>query len=374
MADDWKQIAERLGKSCAQRAAQYDRADGFVAENYAELKANRVFSLLVPSELGGGGGTFTQLCEFLHELGRHCASTALALAMHQHLVAATVFRHLRGQPGAKLLERIAKEQLVLVSTGATDWVDSNGQAKRVPGGYRVSARKVFGSGCPVADLLLTTFAADDEPEGPSVIHCPVSLKGEGVQRLTDWQTLGMRGTGSHTITLEDVFVPDEAVALKRPKGKWHPAWDVTLGVAPPIYMAAYAGLASAAAEQALAYARASQKVCTSRVLAAGRLQNANTEVQLLWRDMVRLGAELAFTPSLENSSAQLVRKTLMTRAVEATMEAAMAVVGGAGFYRALPFERMWRDAQAAHYHPLPEDRQLLFSGRVALGLDGAWQD
>lgn len=371
MAQDWKQVALNLGTAFGERAATFDLQDRFVAENYADLKRSRVFSMLVPEALGGGGASFAEVCEFLREFGRHCASTALALSMHQHLVAATVFRHNKGQPGAKLLEKVAATEAVLVSTGATDWIDSNGSAVPVEGGYRVSGRKLFGSGSPAADVMITSFAADREPEGPSVIHCPVPLTAEGVSRLDDWHTLGMRGTGSHTVVLKDVFVPTEAVALKRPKHQWHAAWDVVLGLAPPIYMAPYLGLAEAAAAQALDQARTRDK-STPALLAAGQLENALTTAQLAWQDMLRLAGNFDFSPSIEGSNAQLVRKTLVSNAVKQTVEHALELVGGAAFYRHLPFERMWRDVQAANYHPLPEKKQHVFSGRLRLGAEAPW--
>ena len=108
-------------------------------------------SALVPSELGGGGATHGEVCQVLRELAHHCGSTALALSMHTHLVAAAVWRHKHGQPAEALLRKIAASELVLVSTGAGDWVDSVGKAERAPGGYRVSAVKRFGSGSPVGD-------------------------------------------------------------------------------------------------------------------------------------------------------------------------------------------------------------------------------
>ena len=368
---DWKRVATGLGAAFGERAATFDAQDRFVAENYADLKRHQVFSMLVPESLGGGGARLSEVCDLLRVLGRHCASTALALSMHQHLVAATVFRHKKGQPGAKLLEKIAASQLVLVSTGATDWVNSNGSAERVDGGYRVSGRKVFGSGGPAGDLLITSFAADREPDGPSVIHCPVPLAAEGISRLDDWHTLGMRGTGSHSIVLKDVFVPSESVALKRPKNQWHAVWDVVCGVAPPIFMAPYVGLAQAAAEQALDHAKKKDRSQTA-VFAAGQMENALTAAELAWQDMVRLSGDCDFAPSIENTNAQLVRKTILTNGVKEAVDRAVELVGGAGFYNQLPFERMWRDVRAAHYHPLPEKKQHVFTGRHRLGVEAPW--
>src|SRR5713101_5160605 len=140
---DWMAIARELGPGFAARAPAHDADNSFVADNYLALKAHEVFSAGVPIELGGGGATHAELCAVLRELGRACGSTALALSMHTHLVAATVWRYRQGQSVEPLLRRIATEQLVLVSTGASDWLASSGKAERTGGGYRVSGRKVF---------------------------------------------------------------------------------------------------------------------------------------------------------------------------------------------------------------------------------------
>jgi len=356
---DFQDAVRQLGPLLRERAARFDAEDGFVSENYPDLKQYKLFSMLVPAELGGGGATLAELCQVVRGLGQHCASTALAFSMHQHLVAATVLRHKRGQPGAKLLEKIAESERILVATGATDWVNSNGRAKPVEGGS------------PVADLMITSFAADEEPEGPSVIHCPVPLNAPGVTRLDDWHTLGMRGTGSHTVELKDVFVPAENVAVKRPKNQWHAVWDVALGIAPPLYMAAYVGLAEAASTVALGRAALNSGAVVTQ-LAVGQMEVALTTAQLAWQDMVVRAGDCDFTPSPEHASAQLVRKTIVTRAVKETVELAIEVVGGAGYFRNLPLERFWRDVQASHYHPLPEKRQQLFTGRHRLGQKDFW--
>jgi acyl-CoA dehydrogenase len=52
-----------------------------------------------------------------------------------------------------------------------------------------------------------------------------------------------------------------------------------------------------------------------------------------------------------------------------TVEKAMEVVGESSFYRSLGLERLYRDVQAARFHPLQETPQLLYTGRLALGLD-----
>ena len=127
---DWAALAREIGPGFAARAADFDETDTFVAENYAELKARRVFSAGVPAELGGGGASHPSCAPCCASWPAHCGSTALALSMHTHLLAATVWRWRQGQPVEPLLQRIAEEQLVLVSTGASDWLDSSGTGRR----------------------------------------------------------------------------------------------------------------------------------------------------------------------------------------------------------------------------------------------------
>ena len=98
-------------------AAECDRGDVFVAGNYDVLKEHKVFSALVPSDLGGGGVRHSAMCAFLRRLARYCPSTTLALSMHQHLVAAALYHHRNGRPGKKLLQRVAADETVLISTG-----------------------------------------------------------------------------------------------------------------------------------------------------------------------------------------------------------------------------------------------------------------
>jgi len=75
---DWIAVARELGERFAARASAHDGDDSFVADNYADLKAHRLFSAGVPADLGGGGASHAELCGILRTLGRSCGSTALA--------------------------------------------------------------------------------------------------------------------------------------------------------------------------------------------------------------------------------------------------------------------------------------------------------
>jgi alkylation response protein AidB-like acyl-CoA dehydrogenase len=366
---DLQALVEEIGPRCAEGAAERDAGDVFAADNYDLLKRHRVFSALVPAELGGGGAGHGAMCAFLRRLAHFCPSTALALSMHQHLVAAAVHNHRNGRPGRAMLERVAAGEVVLVSTGAADWMDSNGAVERAEGGFRVSARKPFCSGAPRGGVLVTSAPFEDPAEGWQVLHFPVPFSAPGLSLADDWRTLGMRATGSHTVVLDGVFVPEEAVVLRRPRGRFHPAWNVILAAALPLIMSAYAGVAEAAAATARGQAKGRRGGDPTLPELLGELGNHLTAAQLAVDDMVRLARDLDVAASLELSCAMLARKTIAAEHVLATVEKTLEVAGGAGFYRGLGLERLLRDAHGAQFHPLPAKRQHRFAGRVALGLD-----
>ncbi len=365
---DLQALVQIIGPRFAEGAAERDQRDIFVAEHYDVLKEHKVFSALVPADLGGGGLRHSVMCAFLRQLAHYCPSTALALSMHQHLVAAAVYNHRNGRPGKKLLERVAADETALISTGANDWMESNGAVERADGGFRVSARKPFGSGSPKGGVLVTSAPFEDANEGWQVLHFAIPFAAPGISLADDWKTLGMRATGSHTIILDNVFVPDDAVALRRPRGRFHPAWNVILTVAMPLIMSVYAGVAEAAAVIGKEQAKKRQGDPTVPYL-LGELTNQLTTVQLAMDDMVRLANDLDFAMNLEVANAVLVRKTIVAEHVLATVEKALEAAGGAGFYRKAGLERLLRDAHGAQFHPLSGKRQHRFSGRIALGLD-----
>ena len=365
---DLQSILVDVGPGFAEGAAERDRDAVFVADQYAVLKAHKVISALVPEELGGGGVPHSEMCDFLRDLAHYCGATALPLSMHMHLVSAAVFNYRNGKPGQKLLEKVAGGEAVLISTGANDWLGSNCDVERVDGGYKVSARKPFASGSPAGDVLITSAPYEDPEEGWQVMHFPVPFASEGVSTAGDWDTFGMRATGSETVVLDGVFVPEEAVVLRRPRDDYHPVFNIVLTVALPLIISAYLGVAEAAA--GIAFAQAAKRVGDPVApILFGDLTNLLTTAQMRRDSMVAICNDWQFEPIAETVNAILVRKTIAANAIIATAEKALDAMGGGGFYRRAGLERLLRDVHGSQFHPLPEKRQQQFTGRLAMGLD-----
>jgi len=364
---DWIALARTLSADFASRASAHDADDSFVAENYAALKRHEVFSACVPAALGGGDASYAETSELLRVLARGCSATALALAMHTHPVALVVRRWRDGATaGEPFLRRVASEQLVVVSTGGNDWLAGSGVAERVDGGFLVSGRKKFASGVPCGDVLMTMAVLQDPTDGPTVLHLPVPLSAAGVTVVETWRTLGMRGTGSHDVVLDRVFVPETAVSARRPPGRWSPIFHLIAVVALPLIYSVYVGVAEAARDRALELAgpRRDDRLVQHT---AGEMETELAAARLALADMVAAGA--GAPAGVETTGRIAVGRALVARAAVRTVDKAVELVGGAAFYRSLGLERLYRDVQGARFHPFQDKTQAVYCGRLALGLD-----
>jgi alkylation response protein AidB-like acyl-CoA dehydrogenase len=358
-------VLQDHGATLAANGEQADATDTCSRENYQLLRDYRCFSAMVPAALGGGDTSYAEMCDFLRQLAAHHPSTALACSMHQHIIAANRYNAAHGRPGQAVLEKVAENELVLISTGAGDWLASSGELQRVEGGFRLNASKHFASGSTVGDVLVTSAPYEDPEAGWQVLHFPIPVKAEGVTVLDNWRPLGMRGSGSNSVVLKDVFVPEETIAVRRPRGDFHAMWCVVLPLALPLIMSVYRGIAETAAQ------RARQKCATSRDPSTpyllGEMENALTVAEISVSDMIARVDEFGFAADIDTVNEMVKRKTIAAEACKQTVAKAVEACGGQGFLRSGGIESLLRDVQASHFHPMQEKRQLLFTGSLAMG-------
>jgi alkylation response protein AidB-like acyl-CoA dehydrogenase len=248
-----------------------------------------------------------------------------------------------------LLKRIAAEKIMLLTSGGSDWISGSGKAEKVEGGYRITARKIFTSGAPTGDLLMTGAVLESEGEPPMVLHFGVPMNSPHVKVLDTWRTLGMRGTGSHDVQIDGHIVPEAAVALKRKAGEWHALFHIIATTAFPLVYAVYLGLAERARDIAIGL---SKRRAPDRhaIQNAGRMDTELAAARLAHESM--LEAVRRNAPSATTINDVMIGRQLVERHAIASVEYAMQLAGGAGFYRAAGLERCFRDIQAARYHPL----------------------
>lgn len=363
---DVNETAKKLAEVFATRAAANDETDRFVEDNYVDLKAAGLISAGVPRELGGGGASVRELCDMLRTIAGACGSTGLALSMHTHQVAIPAWRW-NHQDAARpmveqLLRRVTNENLVLLSSGGSDWIGGSGEAEKVDGGYRITARKVFTSGAPAGDLLMTGAISEEDGER-TVLHFAVPLCAPEVLVLDTWRTMGMRNTGSHDIQIDGLFIPDDKIPLRRKAGEWHPAFQLIATIAFPLIYSAYLGIAESAREIAVGIAGMKPASHHTQSI-AGRMDTALAAARLAHNYMIEVVERNA--PSAETINDVMIGRRLVEENAIRVVELAMELAGGASFYRETELERRFRDIQAARYHPLQKEVQAEYAGAMAL--------
>lgn len=355
--------AARMAMDFATRAERHDSEGSFVEENYGKLKRAGFFRAAVPVELGGGGAGLPEMCDVIRHFAKGCGSTGLAFAMHTHQVVIPAWRW-RHQPQAKaavepLLKRVATTDAILLTSGGTDWVGGSGQAERVEGGWRVHARKTFVSAAPAGTLLITGVVCDGE-----VLHFALPMDAPEVKIVETWNTLGMRATASQDVEIDGFFLAEDKVVLRRKAGEWHPLFQIIGTLAFPLIYAAYLGVAESARDIALDLARMRKGEARQPRL-AGEMELTLRAAQFAHRAMVaEAGRNL---PSADSVSEVMMGRRLVADNAIRTVELAMELSAGRGFYRQTGLERRLRDVQGARYHPMRRDVAELYAGSLALG-------
>lgn len=351
-----------LGDAFAANAVLNDASDRFAADNFTLIKQAGILPALIPVELGGLGAGYRDVADMLRSFAGRCSGTALALSMHMHPVALLV-RRWRGDPATveAVLKRIATENLMLLSTGGNDWLNGSGTAVKVDGGYRFSGRKRFVSGCEAGNLLMTMAVCDGE-----VLHAAVPMKAEGVSIEQTWRTLGMRASGSHDVVLKDVFVADAAISARRPAGVWHPFFHLVSLVAWPLIYSVYRGVGEKLRDETVRLAAKRREDADTQIL-VGAMDTALASAVAAHERMLQLGDVGA--PGEQTTATMMTLKRGVTESLLQMGSLALDAAGGSAFYRDNGIERLFRDLQAARYHPLTMLPQQKLAGRIALGLN-----
>jgi acyl-CoA dehydrogenase len=370
-------LAADIGAVAAEHAADHDRDATFVTEAYAAMRANGYLTLAVPTELGGLGATMRQICYAQAELARHDGATALAAAMHLYMTAVQAFRHRSGAADAEaVLRRVVDDGIVIATSGGSDWLWPTTTATvDEDGNLRVSGRKGFCSQSPEATVVGTSAVVGDPGNGAEVLHFSVPLAADGVRIEETWDTLGMRGTASHDLVLDDVVVPADKVAGRRPYGQFGvPLLAAALHFA-PIGGATYFGIAAGARDIAVAGATAGAR--GPRPLAdVPRVQRQvglmDAQLRGAWWALLgsidEMGDDYGPDPAVL-STVMLAKRQAVTAAI-AVVDLAMDVVGGRSFFRSSPLERAYRDVRAGTFHPFTPELTLTYAGKLALGDPG----
>jgi resorcinol 4-hydroxylase (FADH2) len=370
----------------AARALATEKSCRVPAENIAALRAIGYFDIVKPAKFGGFEQDFDVLVERNIELAKSCASTAWVaglLAAHQWLIASF--------PEQAQAEVWASNPDALACGSYAPVV----KAIAAEGGYRLSGRWSFASGCDNAQWSLCAALLPDGDDGAK--FAPAFLLVPAADYLIDdtWNVVGLAGTGSKTLALDNVFVPEHRVLSfadttsgNTPGAALYadnPAFSIPMLCNIPSCLASTAvGAAAGALEDYLA--RTSKRVTRGAVAGANnrmaefptiqlRVAEAAASIdaarELLLRDLraraatVRDGRSVSVEDRIVSRRGQAFGVSLALRAIEALN----ASTGGAGLDLSNPVQRAWRDVNAVGRHiSMNWDAVGTMYGQMALGL------
>ncbi len=373
------ELAETLSAEFAATAPQHDREATFPHDSIAALKRAGYFTAPIPAEYGGLGVTSVHdVLVASGRLARGDASVAIGVNMHL-VILLNIVRRWQAAVRADDLRRviafgvslhaIARDGVIMasaVSEHGQDLTRPATKATRTGTGWRIDGRKAFCTGSPAATVLNTavTFADDDGVERYAFVG--IAADAPGVEILGDWDALGMRASGSHSVSFTGVEVPRGALRGSFVAGDSAGYMDrmLTAGL---FHASASLGIAeAAAAAAATALAKRGEPDARSRMLVAenaielgacrASLARAATLVDAGDEELVTLFAQAQAAKAFVNdASARIVDR-------------ALAASGGAGYLNGHPLARAYRDVRAGSFmHPLGANRAYDFIGDVALG-------
>ncbi len=364
------ELAATLGREqFAPRAGQVDREARFPFENYADLRAAGLLGICVPRAHGGLGADFATYVMVAAEIGRHCGATALSYNMH---VCSTMWAGFIADTldmtAAQRADHEAHRALHFnnvvqhgkvysqpfseggaAAAGKAPWGTlARPEAHAGTTGYRVNGKKIFASLSGAADYygVLCTI---DKP-GATIkdsLYLALPADAPGVSVVGDWDPLGMRGTVSRTLLLNDVWVPESARLM--PEGLYaqaamrYPHMFATLS---PTYM----GLAQAAYDFTVAYLRAevpSMPPVKRRMYPTKQIAVAEMRVALEQTRALFLACAREAGPDPDKHARMRLyaaHYTIMENA-QALAAKAIRTCGGQSMLKSLPLERIYRDSR-----------------------------
>ena len=372
--------------------------DSFLAlENVETLRESGLLGLVVPEAYNGLGGNLRIWAGACFAIGTVCPSTALAYFFHLTstsrgtLSLKALDAGLFDDAEAPLVRAFAEKVLYAMgrerkwlANFASESVKSEAAAitisttaTKVAGGWSLRGAKSFGCATGIADRYLVTAGLADVPGANGLCLFLVDREAPGTRGRIRWNALGMRGSATEGLVLEDVFVADED-ALAIPGafvkmcsqsrtgyvGNQVAASSIYLGAAFAVYQAAMANMLKRKFQD------------TGRPLATGPYQQqligdmyADLNTALLWaRRMIEIEtAEPPIVPMDEVMPFWRVCKGQVAEHSFKVTQHALKLAGTAGTLFGTPFSRALRDVAMGLVQAFPAERGRLEAARMLIG-------
>jgi alkylation response protein AidB-like acyl-CoA dehydrogenase len=385
--------AEALATRLAETAQEHDAAGRYPMENVGLLQQAGYFTASIPEQFGGQGvESMFDILVASSRLARGDASTTIGLNMHLVVVSNMVHRWRiawhrgqarRAEAFASSLERIVNEGTIIaaaVSEPGQNLTRPATEAVPSGSGWVLNGRKIFCTMSPAASVLLasTTYSRRDDELLYGYAEVPVETPGVTIH--DDWDSLGMRSSGSNSVSFRDVYLPESALRGGFPigsatgyiernlsNGLFHAS--ASLGIAEAAFDSSVRRLTARSNRQLGA---AEQMLVAENAIAVSAMRASFARAAHLVDDFQCAHLTVDATPDELCSVFAEVQaaKTFVTGSAAEIVDRAMTLSGGAGYMRAHPLSRAYRDVRAAGFmQPLGYARAYEYLAQALLGLE-----
>lgn len=349
--------ARAAARVAAQFADAVDRDARFPSEAIEAMREQRLFSAMVPRELGGAGASLAAVASACQILGEACSSAGMIFAMH-HINLASAVRHAAAAPWHRsFLTQLARHEWLIASSTSEDGVGGNlrwSNCAIETAGEKFTLHKLaptisFGA---YADAIFVT--ARREPSAAATEQVLVVLRKEDLN-LTfrcGWDALGMRGTCTDSFILdgqgriEQIFpVPFAEIAETAMVPDTHILWA-----------SVWAGVAGDAYARAHRYAReqtdgryADSPGCRRLAEALSLLEAMQGRIDSALQNRPNFNARRSWSGAMTDAAKVNTLKTFVSSTALRVADHAMMVCGMAGYKNDTPFSlgRHIRDLYSA---------------------------
>jgi alkylation response protein AidB-like acyl-CoA dehydrogenase len=371
LTDEQREIREFIRtltrERIAPRAAEIDESAEFPWDLVELFREHELFGLSFEERYGGSGAGSLMLLVAVEEVSRACATTGLVLAV-QELGSLAIRLAGTEEQRERYLSRLAGGELIaayaLTEAGSgSDSAAMRTEARLEGDDYVLNGSKRFITNAGVAGLY-TVFAKTDPEAGHAGISCFVveaDARGFEVGRLEP--KMGIKGSTTGELFFDDCRVP--ATSLVGEEGEGFKIAMRILDRSRPGIAAQALGIAQGATDYALEYAKSratmGQRIAEHQ-LVAGKLADMETRCEagrgLLYKAGLMMDED---APGLTKLSA-MAKLFCSDTAMDVTTEA-VQILGGYGYIKEYPVERMMRDAKITQIYEGTNEIQRLVIAR-----------
>ncbi|MGC0363853.1 alkylation response protein AidB-like acyl-CoA dehydrogenase [Rhodococcus sp. 27YEA15] len=343
-------------------------SDGPHPETFADLKRVGLPGFVVPTVYGGGGATLTEASAVIRALAAVDASAALVLTMHYIHSTRLLSPTDPPEPLVRLGRRLAADNQLLnfaASEGRSGAPSRGGAATTTArrddaGGWILDGRKRYVTGSIGLDVILVTATSVDSETAESTTHTfVVDTADPGVRIEHTWDTIGLRGSASNDVVLDNVRVGAEAAVTAYDPNTNAETADTFYNWWSLLLASIHLGIGTAARSYALGFAAGARDDGKSGL----RSEQPRTREHAAAVELALLQAETLLDSALRRSSAEGTTrpglgpavKLLVHRHATEAVDHAARLVGGASVWNDSPLSRYFRDLRVAMFNPPNDD-------------------